>query len=87
MNAISRILPSNVALGRMPLFTSTLHCAGSTGVIDKLLVYPENMQRNLDRLGGLVHSQRVLAGPYAKGNVARGFIRCCATQRHASVAW
>ena len=31
-----------------------------TGVIDKLLVYPENMQRNLDRLGGLVHSQRVL---------------------------
>ncbi len=31
-----------------------------TGVIDKLLVYPENMRRNLDRLGGLVHSQRVL---------------------------
>ena len=31
-----------------------------TGVVDKLLVYPENMQRNLDRLGGLVHSQRVL---------------------------
>ena len=31
-----------------------------TGVMDKLLVYPENMQANLDRLGGLVHSQRVL---------------------------
>ena len=31
-----------------------------TGVIDKLLVYPDNMRRNLDRLGGLVHSQRVL---------------------------
>ena len=30
------------------------------GVIDKLVVYPEAMQRNLDRLGGLVHSQRVL---------------------------
>jgi adenylosuccinate lyase len=30
------------------------------GVIDKLLVYPERMQRNLDRMGGLVHSQRVL---------------------------
>jgi adenylosuccinate lyase len=30
------------------------------GLIDKLVVYPENMQRNLDRLGGLVHSQRVL---------------------------
>ena len=31
-----------------------------TGVVDKLLVYPERMQRNLDRMGGLVHSQRVL---------------------------
>ncbi|KQP54884.1 adenylosuccinate lyase [Methylobacterium sp. Leaf399] len=31
-----------------------------TGVIDKLLIYPEQMQRNLDKLGGLVHSQRVL---------------------------
>src|SRR5689334_10112220 len=31
-----------------------------TGVIDKLLVYPARMQRNLDRMGGLVHSQRVL---------------------------
>ncbi|MBK5926239.1 adenylosuccinate lyase [Rhodobaculum claviforme] len=31
-----------------------------TGVIDKLVVYPERMRANLDRLGGLVHSQRVL---------------------------
>ncbi|MDE2301502.1 MAG: adenylosuccinate lyase [Sphingomonadales bacterium] len=31
-----------------------------TGVIDKLLVYPERMRKNLDRMGGLVHSQRVL---------------------------
>ena len=31
-----------------------------TGVIDKLLIYPERMQRNLDLMGGLVHSQRVL---------------------------
>src|ERR1700712_4210852 len=31
-----------------------------TGVVDKLLIYPANMQKNLDRLGGLVHSQRVL---------------------------
>ncbi len=30
------------------------------GVIDKLIVYPENMRANLDRLGGLIHSQRVL---------------------------
>ena len=31
-----------------------------TGLIDKLLVYPERMLKNLDRMGGLVHSQRVL---------------------------
>ncbi|MEQ8411455.1 MAG: adenylosuccinate lyase [Erythrobacter sp.] len=31
-----------------------------TGVVDKLLVYPDRMQRNLDAMGGLVHSQRVL---------------------------
>ncbi|MFT8450744.1 MAG: adenylosuccinate lyase [Zymomonas mobilis] len=31
-----------------------------TNVMDKLLVYPERMQRNLDRMGGLIHSQRVL---------------------------
>ena len=29
-------------------------------MVDKLLVYPERMQKNLDRMGGLVHSQRVL---------------------------
>jgi adenylosuccinate lyase len=31
-----------------------------TGLVDKLLVYPERMMKNLDRMGGLVHSQRVL---------------------------
>ena len=31
-----------------------------TGVVDKLLIYPERMQKNLDKMGGLVHSQRVL---------------------------
>jgi adenylosuccinate lyase len=37
------------------------------GVVDKLLVYPENMLRNLDRLGGLIHSQRVLLALTQKG--------------------
>src|SRR6478735_8514196 len=37
------------------------------GLIDRLIVYPENMQRNLDRLGGLVHSQRVLLALTQKG--------------------
>jgi len=40
------------------------------GVIEKLVVYPQNMQKNLDRLGGLVHSQRVLLALTQKG-VAR----------------
>jgi adenylosuccinate lyase len=31
-----------------------------TQVMDKLVVYPERMRQNLDRMGGLVHSQRVL---------------------------
>ena len=31
-----------------------------TGVIDKLLVYPERMLKNMNRMGGLIHSQRVL---------------------------
>ena len=34
--------------------------ARMTNVIDKLLVYPERMQANMDRMGGLIHSQRVL---------------------------
>ncbi len=38
-----------------------------TGVIDRLIVYPENMKKNLDRLGGLIHSQRVLLALTQKG--------------------
>jgi adenylosuccinate lyase len=38
-----------------------------TGVIENLLIYPENMKKNLDRLGGLVHSQRVLLALTQKG--------------------
>ncbi len=37
------------------------------GVIEKLVVYPENMASNLDRLGGLVHSQRVLLALTQRG--------------------
>ena len=40
------------------------------GVIDKLVVYPKNMRKNLDRLGGLVHSQRVLIA-LTKAGVSR----------------
>ena len=37
------------------------------GIIDKLVVYPETMKKNLDRLGGLVNSQRVLIALTQKG--------------------
>ncbi len=37
------------------------------GVVEKLVIYPQNMQKNLDRLGGLVHSQRVLLALTQKG--------------------
>src|SRR5439155_19357524 len=37
------------------------------GLIDKLLIYPANMMKNLDRLGGLVHSQRGLMALTQKG--------------------
>ena len=37
------------------------------GVVEKLVVYPENMKKNLDRLGGLVHSQRILLALTQKG--------------------
>ncbi|WP_419826044.1 adenylosuccinate lyase [Sphingomonas sp.] len=53
---------SSVERGIGPDATITLDFALArlTGVIDKLLVYPERMRKNLDRMGGLVHSQRVL---------------------------
>ena len=56
-----------------------------TGVIDKLLVYPENMQRNLDRLGGLVHSQRVLLALTQKGMSREDSY--AAVQRNAMPVW
>lgn len=41
-----------------------------TGLVDKWLIYPANMQKNLDKLGGLIHSQRVLIA-LTKAGVAR----------------
>src|SRR5207253_5709211 len=38
-----------------------------TGLIDRLVIYPENMKKNLDRLGGLIHSQRVMLALTQKG--------------------
>lgn len=42
-----------------------------TSVVENLLVYPENMQKNLDRLGGLVFSQRVLLNLIEVAKISR----------------
>jgi adenylosuccinate lyase len=55
------------------------------GLIDRLVVYPENMQKNLDRLGGLVHSQRVLLALTQKGAVREDAYRL--VQRNAMKVW
>ena len=55
------------------------------GVIDKLVVYPETMKKNLDRLGGLIHSQRVLLALAQRG-VARDEAYAL-VQRNAMPVW
>jgi adenylosuccinate lyase len=56
-----------------------------TAIIDKLVVYPANMQKNLERLGGLIHSQRVLIALTQKG-VAREDAYAI-VQRNAMRVW
>ncbi|MEY3703276.1 MAG: hypothetical protein RLZZ561_896 [Pseudomonadota bacterium] len=56
-----------------------------TGVIDKLLVYPERMQKNLDKMGGLVHSQRVLLALTQAGVSREDSYRL--VQRNAMKVW
>ena len=56
-----------------------------TGVIEKLVVYPENMMKNLDRLGGLVHSQRVMLALTQKGISREDAYRL--VQRNAMPVW
>jgi len=59
--------------------------ARMTGVIEKLLIYPANMQKNLDRLGGLVHSQRVLLALTQAGVSREDSYRL--VQRNAMPVW
>ena len=56
-----------------------------TGVIDKLLIYPERMQKNLDKMGGLVHSQRVLLALTQAGLERDAAYRL--VQRNAMKVW
>ncbi len=55
------------------------------GVIEKLVVYPDNMKRNLDKLGGLIHSQRILLALTQKGMSRENSY--AAVQRCAMPVW
>ena len=55
------------------------------GVVEKLLVYPDAMQAQLDRLGGLIHSQRVLLALTQHGISREDAYRI--VQRHAMAVW
>jgi adenylosuccinate lyase len=59
--------------------------ARMTNVIDKLIIYPETMQSNLDKLGGLIHSQRVLLELTQKGMTREESY--AAVQRNAMPVW
>jgi adenylosuccinate lyase len=56
-----------------------------TGLVDKLVVYPERMRENLERLGGLVHSQQVLLALTQAGVSREDAYQ--AVQRTAMEAW
>jgi adenylosuccinate lyase len=56
-----------------------------TNVVENLLVYPERMQANLDKLGGLVHSQRVLLALTQAGVSREDAYRL--VQRNAMPVW
>src|SRR3954470_12840905 len=55
------------------------------GVMERLVIYPDNMAKNLDQLGGLVHSQRVMLALTQKG-VSRE-AAYAAVQRNAMKVW
>ncbi|HUN48677.1 MAG TPA: lyase family protein, partial [Stellaceae bacterium] len=59
--------------------------ARATGLIDKLVIYPEAIRANLDRLGGLVYSQRVLLALTQAGMSREDAYS--AVQRNAMPVW
>ena len=70
-----------------PHATATLDFALArlASIVDKLIVYPDTMRKNLDRTGGLVNSQRVLLALTQKGVSREDAYRL--VQRNAMKAW
>jgi adenylosuccinate lyase len=56
-----------------------------TGVVEKLLVYPARMEKNMNRMGGLIHSQRVLLALTQAGLTRDESYRL--VQRNAMKVW
>jgi len=78
-SAVERVMAPDVTI------TLDFALARLTGVVDKLVIYPEAMHRNLDALGGLVHSQRVMLALTRAGMSREDAYR--AVQRNAMQAW
>ena len=56
-----------------------------SSIIDKLVIYPANLEKNLERLGGLIHSQRVMIALTQKGVAREDAYRL--VQRNAMPVW
>jgi len=78
---------SSVERGIGPDATVTLDFALArlTQVVDKLLIYPERMEKNLNRMGGLIHSQRILLALTQAGVTRDDAYRL--VQRNAMKVW
>jgi adenylosuccinate lyase len=72
-------------IGPSATVTLDFALARLTGVIENLLVYPERMRENMDRLGGLIHSQRVLLALTQSGVSREGAYSI--VQRNAMRVW
>jgi len=72
-------------IGPDATITLDFSLARLTGVVEKLLVYPERMQANLDAMGGLVHSQRVLLALTQAGVTREDAYKL--VQRNAMKVW
>ena len=73
------------AIGPDATITLDFALARLTGVIDKLVIYPDNMIANMNKFRGLVHSQRVLLALTQKGVSREDSYRL--VQRNAMRVW
>lgn len=78
-SAVERVIAPDATIGL------DFALARAHGLIEKLVVYPEAMQRNLDRYGGLVHSQRVMLALTQAGIARENAYRL--VQKHAMEVW